>query len=212
MRLQVKEPAFELLSVIGGKIMKFRALLTIACAAACALPAQTPASSASTAKQNGAKQNESPATKEIREEFYAVTNNIRKAAEKMPESNYSFKPVADMRSFGELLAHVADVQAKMCGSIIRDKKSVAVMSGGSKAEIQKALAASFDECYEAFTELSAENQNQAVAPGGLPRIAALTMVLGHNNEEYGYMAVYLRLKGIAPPSTSETSSKEYKGK
>jgi len=183
--------------------MKIRILLTIACAATCALSAQTPPAP---------KQTESPATKEIREEFYAVTNNIRKAAEKMPESNYAFKPTPEMRSFGEVLVHVADVQAKMCESIIRDKKPVTAVSGGSKAEIQKALATSFDECYEAFSELSAENQNQSVAPGKPARIAALTMVLGHNNEEYGYMAVYLRLKGIAQPSTSETNTKEYKGK
>jgi uncharacterized damage-inducible protein DinB len=184
--------------------MKNRVFLTLACVATLSLAGQTPP----------AKQTESPATKEIREEFYAVTNNIRHAADKMPESAYSFKPAPAMRSFGEVLAHVADVQAKTCGSMLRDKKPVPVTPGTGKADLTKTLAASFDECYEAFSELSAENQNQTVpTPAGQrARIAALTMVLGHDNEEYGYMAVYLRLKGVVPPSTGETGAREYKGK
>jgi uncharacterized damage-inducible protein DinB len=184
--------------------MKIRVFLTLTCAAG-TLAGQTPPP---------AKQTESPATKEIREEFYAVTNNIRHAADKMPESAYGFKPAAGMRSFGEVLAHVADVQSKICRSMLRDKKPVPPTPGASKSDLTKALAASFDECYEAFSELSAENQNQTVpTPGGdRARIAALTMVLGHDNEQYGYLAVYLRLKGVVPPSTSETSAREYKGK
>ena len=185
--------------------MKIRVFLTLTCAAACTLAGQT---------QPPAKQSESPATKEVREEFYAVTNNIRHGADKMPESDYGFKPAAGMRSFGEVLAHIADVQSKTCGSMLRDKKPLNATSGTSKADLTKTLAASFDECYEAFSELSAENQNQTVSTpaGERARIAALTMVLGHDNEQYGYMAVYLRLKGVVPPSTSETGAREYKGK
>ncbi len=185
--------------------MKIRVFLTLACAAVCSLAGQT---------QPPAKQTESPATKEIREEFYAVTNNIRHAADKMPETDYGFKPAAGMRSFGEVLAHVADVQSKTCRSMLQDKKPVPSTPGASKSAVTKTLAASFDECYEAFSELSAENQNHTVTTpaGDRARIAALTMVLGHDNEEYGYMAVYLRLKGVVPPSTSEAAVREYKGK
>jgi uncharacterized damage-inducible protein DinB len=185
--------------------MKILVFVALACGAVFSLAAQTPPP---------AKQTESPATKEIREEFYAVTNNIRHAADKMPESGYSFKPAPGMRSFGEVIAHVADVQSKTCGSMLRDKKPVPSIPGTAKADLAKTLAASFDECYEAFSELSAQNQNEMVpTPAGQrARIAALTMVLSHNNEEYGYMAVYLRLKGVVPPSTSETGAREYKAK
>jgi hypothetical protein len=48
--------------------------------------------------------------------------------------------------------------------------------------------------------------------GSRARIAALTMVLGHDNEQYGYMAVYLRLKGIVPPSSNAAGAREYNGK
>lgn len=185
--------------------MKTRTLLTIACLAACSLPAQAPPPAA---------QNESPSTKKIREMFYAATNNIRRAADNMPENNYAFKPTPDMRSFGELLAHIADVQSRICQSTLRDKKPTKEIDDTAKSDIQRALSASFDECYEAFSELSAENQDQLVpTPAGeLPRIVALTMVLGHDSEEYGSMQVYLRMKGIAAPPTNEISEREYKGK
>jgi hypothetical protein len=115
----------------------------------------------------------------------------------MPESNHNFRPDPAMRSFGELMSHVADAQSGICRSMLSDKKPIPNVTGTSKADVQKALAASFDECYEAFSELSAENQNQPVSTpeGERARVVALTMVLGHDNEEYGYMAVYLRLKG-----------------
>src|ERR1700677_5155981 len=92
-------------SISWRKIMKIRVFLTLTCAAACTLAGQT---------QPPAKQTESPATKEIREEFYAVTNNIRHAADKMPETNYGFKPASGMRTFGEAVAHVADLHSKTC--------------------------------------------------------------------------------------------------
>jgi hypothetical protein len=41
--------------------------------------------------------------------YEGVTNNIIRAAEKMPESNYSFKPSPDVRSFGQLVGHLAEL-------------------------------------------------------------------------------------------------------
>ena len=36
------------------------------------------------------------------------------AAAKMPEENYSFKPTPDVRSFGQLVGHVADANYMFC--------------------------------------------------------------------------------------------------
>ena len=103
--------------------MKIRVFVMPACAAACTLAGQT---------QPPAKPTESPATKEIRQESYAVTNNIRHAADKMPETDCGFKPAAGMRSFGEVLAHVADVQSKTCRSMLRDQSRSLAPAGPPK--------------------------------------------------------------------------------
>ncbi len=47
--------------------------------------------------------------------FYTlVSGEVIAAAEKMPEQNYSFKPTPDVRSFGQLVGHVADAQYGFC--------------------------------------------------------------------------------------------------
>ena len=43
-----------------------------------------------------------------------MSNAVVKAAEKMPEENYSFKPTPEIRSFGQLVGHVADANYMFC--------------------------------------------------------------------------------------------------
>ena len=57
-----------------------------------------------------AKAQNSPAVAEAKQQYTAIKNNLLKAAAKMPEENYSFKTVPQVRTYGEMIAHVADVQ------------------------------------------------------------------------------------------------------
>src|SRR5581483_9617494 len=90
------------------------------------------------AQQGATNPTDDPTTKEIRQEFYAVTNNIRRAADAMPEEQYSFQPAEKMRSFGELLLHVADVQSHMCHTMLGDKKPLKAPAASptSKAQVK----------------------------------------------------------------------------
>ena len=147
---------------------------------------------------------EAPTHAEIRQQFYQVTNDIRRAVDRMPESNYDFKPAAGMRSFRELVAHISDVQNEICSAVFNDRKAKFMKSKTtSKADMAEALGGSFTACYQAFAELSPENAAARVSTpmGSMTRLGALVAVVAHNNEEYGYMAVYLRLKGVVPPSS-----------
>src|SRR5579871_3305917 len=47
-----------------------------------------------------------------------VSGAVVGAAEKMPEENYSFKPTPDVRSFGQLVGHVADASTMFCSRAI----------------------------------------------------------------------------------------------
>ena len=73
----------------------------------------------------------------------------------------------------------------------------------SKADLVAALKDSFDTCDAAYAALSEANANEPVQSfrGPMPRLAALAGNVVHDNECYGSMAVYLRLKGIVPPSS-----------
>ena len=56
-----------------------------------------------------------------------------KAAEKMPEANYAFKPTKDVRSFGQLIGHIADASCS-CSAVTGDKPPM----GGFDGPIEKA--------------------------------------------------------------------------
>jgi len=51
---------------------------------------------------------------ESKQMYTSIKVNLMAMADKMPEEDYSFKPTADIRSFGQIVAHVADVQARFC--------------------------------------------------------------------------------------------------
>src|SRR2546428_6298788 len=99
----------------------FTILFAASLAGACALQAQNPLSA------------------EAKQAYTAVKNNLIRAAEKMPEDDYSFKPTPDIRSFGQLIAHIADSQAGTCSAVRGEAKSVSAASKTSKADLVAAL-------------------------------------------------------------------------
>src|SRR4029453_8786685 len=60
-------------------------------------------------------QSTSPYIAEIKRYYYeSVKRNLSAMIEKMPEEHFTFRPVPEIRSFGEAVAHVADAQARNC--------------------------------------------------------------------------------------------------
>jgi len=140
--------------------------------------------------------------------YAQLKNNLTASAEKMPEADYFFKPTPDIRGYGQLWAHVADAQFGQCSG----PKGVANPRQGqpsfetltTKAEVVKALADSFAFCDDVFSSLTDESAAQMISNGRggqQSRAAALLGVVTHGSEMYGIGTVYLRLKGLIPPST-----------
>lgn len=140
---------------------------------------------------------------DLQRAYQQIKNNLTKAAEAMPDADYSFMPTKEERNFGGWVAHVADAQAGACSGIAGERKSIGAASKTSKADLVAALKESFDICDPVFSGTTDANASEMVANfgGQVPRASALYGVLIHDNECYGNMAVYLRLKGIVPPST-----------
>jgi hypothetical protein len=66
-----------------------------------------------------------------------------------------------------------------------------------------ALKDSFAECDKPFDSLTDANATQMIKGqrGERSRLGMLVGVITHDNEEYGYLAVYMRVKGVVPPSS-----------
>ena len=151
----------------------------------------------------GALQAQSPLIAEAKQAYTGIKNNLTKMAEKMPEEHYSFKPSPDIRTFGQLVAHVADAQTRTCSAVKGEVKQAGAASKTSKADLVASLKDSFAECDAAFESLTDANAAEMVKGprGARSKIGALIGNTTHSNEEYGYMAVYLRLKSVVPPSS-----------
>src|SRR5207248_4668689 len=117
------------------------------------------------------------------------------------DENYGFKPTAEIRTYAQLIGHVADVQMQICSTVTGSGKKSDSSKITSKSGLATALKDSFDECDKAFASLTEANASEVVGSGFFRRtkLGLLTFNTIHNNEMYGTIAVYLRLKGIVPP-------------
>lgn len=136
-----------------------------------------------------------------------VRDYVLKSAEKMPEENYGFKPVDTVRSYGQIVGHVADAQYLFCSIALGEKNPAPDIehTKTSKADLIAALNAAFtccDKAYDGMTDASAV-QTIKLFGSDAPRLSALTVNNMHNLEHYGNLSTYMRLKNIVPPSTEE---------
>lgn len=135
-----------------------------------------------------------------------IKRNLTEMAAKMSDADYGFKPTPDVRSYGQLFGHTANSAFNNCSAV----RGVANPNQGNdnekkttKAELQKALADSFAFCDEAFAGLTDANAAELIKQGinEVARASVLANVIAHDNEMYGTGVVYMRLKGLVPPST-----------
>lgn len=145
-----------------------------------------------------------PMVAESRQAYNQIKTNLIAMAEKMPAENYDYKPVPEMRTFGALMAHIADAQMRTCSAINGAPKTADAASKTAKDDLVTALKASFAECDAAWDGTTEANALSMIAGRGgqrsrLSSLIAISII--HNNEEYGYGSPYLRLKSVVPPSS-----------
>ena len=151
----------------------------------------------------GVQAQDNPLATELKQNYQQQKKALLAEAERMPEADYAFKATGETGTFGSRVAHVADAQMMICSAVKGESKRGDAGSKTSKADLVAALKGSFDYCdgaYDSFTDAGA---TQTVKVFGRPetKLSALWGNLGHDQEMYGYMAVYLRLKGLVPPSS-----------
>ena len=138
--------------------------------------------------------------------------NMVAAAEAMPADKYGYKPTPDQSSYGHLIMHIAQSNTTFCskisGQAAPDSK---IAETDSKEKLVAALKESFTYCdgvFDALTDAASMEMVSSQLGGPFPpnpmrsKLATLYNLVRHSNEMYGYMAVYLRLKGIVPPTSA----------
>jgi DinB superfamily len=145
---------------------------------------------------------------EAQRSYAAVKANILKSADKMPAGDYGYKPTPDVRTFARVLNHVTEAQLKTCGAVNNttpaDSPKVPADTA-DKAAVIEGLNASFAACDKAFAALTDTNMTETfdLFNAKRSRIGIMWGTVSHDVEQYATLALYLRLKGLAPPSSEK---------
>lgn len=183
-----------------SKVLMYSIVLSVAAGTA---HAQTPSPATANPLTAGAKRS-----------YDIIKGYVTKAAAKMPEEHYAFKPTPEVRSFGQLLGHIADSNFVICGMVAGEKPPMGGFEPASsleqtkntKADLTKALADSFAFCDKVHSNMTDEAGTATTKTfvGEMPKLSFLEFNTHHDFEHYGNIVTYMRLKGLVPPSSERT--------
>jgi len=132
-----------------------------------------------------------------------IARLVAASAEAMPEAGYAFRPSPDVRTFGELIGHLAEEHYMICAGAKGDKnpkEGTSFEKIAAKAELVKALSESIAYCNAVYAAAKDDGKALQAAAGDTP-FSSLLMNVTHDSEHYGNIVTYLRMKGIVPPSS-----------
>ena len=144
---------------------------------------------------------------EVQGNYNRLKPNVIKAAEKMPDADYQFKPTPEIRTYARVVNHITEAQFHTCATLngaTFDKASVP-SDTATKDVIVAALKASYAECDKAYAALTDANITEMLTsgPGKRSRIGLAWGNVSHDNEQYAELSTYLRLKNLAPPTSEK---------
>jgi uncharacterized damage-inducible protein DinB len=151
-----------------------------------------------------AAQSPSP-TGEARALWKGIIVNVNQAANELTESMYAYRPTPDVRTFGQLFAHIAGSQKMFCAMALGEKvpdEADVEKTAKTKVAIVAALKASNDYCERAYSQPD-DNVKAPVDVFGEqhPRFYALILNASHDGEHYGNIVTYMRMNKLVPPSS-----------
>jgi uncharacterized damage-inducible protein DinB len=139
--------------------------------------------------------------------YARIKTILLSSAEKMPEENYTFKPTDAVRSYGQVVGHVADAQYMFCSVALGEKNPGLKIeqTKTTKADLVAALKDAVSYCDKAYDSMTDASGSQMVKlfDMDLPKLGVLNINNMHDMEHYGNMVTYMRLKNIVPPTSEQ---------
>jgi uncharacterized damage-inducible protein DinB len=145
------------------------------------------------------------ATSQLKKAWERERDYIMDAAVEVPESTYAFRPTPDVRTFGELIAHLAGSQDAFCAEALGEKppaEDAVEKVTKAKAALIEALRKSNDHCARAYAQSDADAAKPVnSSDGDGPRLSVLILNTTHDSEHYGNIVTYMRMNHMVPPSS-----------
>ena len=126
------------------------------------------------------------------------------SAELMPDELYSYRPSDEVRTFGQILVHVAGALYMFCGTATGGTAQPPedFEQRTTKAGFVEAIKMGFEACEEAYAMDDGMAMEEVPFFGNtMTRLQVLNFNVAHNWEHYGNLVVYFRANGMVPPSS-----------
>ncbi len=174
-----------------------------------------PLSAAAQTTDAGFNEALSPSMASVVKNMHAtIRQNLADAAQSMPAEEYSFKATPQVRSFAEFIGHVVNANFFFCsqakGEPPPSKENFEKVA--DKAALVKGINDALKYCDDVYNGTTDANFSSPITMAGpekkqASRGSVLVFNNAHNNEHYGNIVVYMRLKGHVPPSTARAQKK-----
>src|ERR1700751_4339653 len=206
-----------------GRKMKFRTIALVTIASGMVLVLLPAAASAQSNAQNSSKTSPGSSAQAPLSGPFSTFNKLAYArikpilvssAEKMPEENYNFKPTDAVRSYGQIVGHLADAQYNFCALALGETNPGLKIeeTKTSKADLVAALKGALAYCDKAYDGMTDASGAQMVKLFGMdmPKFGVLNINNAHDMEHYGNLVTYMRIKNIVPPSSEQAPAAQQK--
>ena len=148
-----------------------------------------------------------PLMDSVKAQMALVKGVLIRTAEKVPEPIWAFQPTPEVRTFGQIIGHIADANLAICGAAGGDKATPvnAEKSLKTKAELSKALADSFAYCEKIAAGMDDKKGLEVTKFFGQEQARAMVLAFNnaHDYEHYGNLVTYMRINKIVPPSSEK---------
>jgi uncharacterized damage-inducible protein DinB len=125
----------------------------------------------------------------------------------MPESAYAYRPVPEVRTFGQLIGHITDFLYLLCSDAVEeanpDAREFETLT--SKTALVEAVTEASAYCSSVWEQATDEwlmEPIDSIFGESQPRVGILAFNNSHTNEHYGNIVTYMRLNDLVPPSSA----------
>ncbi len=138
--------------------------------------------------------------------YEMVKGYLIAAAEQMPSELYDYRPTEEVRTFGQIVGHVANAQFMFCSATMEEPTQAEedFEERTTKEGLVEAIKKGFAYCDQAYTMDDATVMGEVEffgSPGS--RLWILNFNVAHNFEHYGNLVTYMRANGLVPPSSQQ---------
>jgi len=186
-------------------VMASVVVLFLVSAAAFAQDSKTQQASSNSKAEQASQANPNPFSTYNKIFYTRMKTILVGSAEKMPEENYNFKPTDAVRSYGQIVGHLADAQYNFCSMALGETNPGLKIeeTKTTKADLVAALKGALAYCDKAYDGMTDASGTQTVKLFGMdmPKFGVLNINNAHDMEHYGNLVTYMRLKNIVPPTS-----------